>query len=55
MDQNEDGKWFKVLSLAPGEYQYQFVIDDAIWVEDESNYRVEFDPYNVKNSVIVVS
>ena len=55
MDQTEDGKWSKVLSLAPGEYQYKFVIDDKIWVEDESNYRVKIDPYYGKNSVLVVS
>ena len=55
MTQNEDGKWYKVLSLAPGEYQYKFVIDDEIWVEDENNYRVKFDPYYGKNSVLVVS
>lgn len=55
MAQNEDGKWYKVLSLAPGEYQYKFVIDDEIWVEDESNYRVDFDPNYGKNSVLVVS
>jgi chromosome partitioning protein len=55
MAQNEDGKWYKVLSLAPGEYQYKFVIDDKTWVEDESNYKVEIDPYYGKNSVIEVS
>jgi chromosome partitioning protein len=55
MDQNEDGKWYKVLSLAPGEYQYKFVIDDEIWVEDESNYKAEIDQYSGKNSVLVVS
>jgi chromosome partitioning protein len=55
MAQNEDGKWYKVLSLAPGEYQYKFVIDDITWVEDESNYKVEIDPYYGKNSVIEVS
>ncbi|MCK5704740.1 MAG: glycogen-binding domain-containing protein, partial [Cyclobacteriaceae bacterium] len=55
MDQTEDGKWSKVLSLAPGEYQYKFVIDDKIWVEDEGNYRVKIDPYYGKNSVLVVS
>ncbi len=55
MDQTEDGQWSKVLTLAPGEYQYKFVIDDEIWVEDESNYKVEIDQYSDKNSVLVVS
>jgi chromosome partitioning protein len=54
MDQNEDGKWSKVLSFAPGEYQYKFVIDDETWVEDKNNYNVEIDPYYGKNSVLVV-
>ena len=55
MAQKEDGNWYKVLSLAPGVYQYKFVIDDEIWIEDETNYKVEFDPYYGKNSVLVIN
>ena len=54
MIKNQDGVWFKTLSFAPGEYQYKFVIDDEVWVEDKENYRVEIDPYYGKNSVLVV-
>jgi chromosome partitioning protein len=55
MNRGDDGAWYKTLSLAPGEYQYKFVIDDEVWVEDENNYRVEIDPHYGKNSVLVVS
>jgi cyclomaltodextrinase / maltogenic alpha-amylase / neopullulanase len=55
MHKGDDGAWYKTLSLAPGEYQYKFVIDDEVWVKDENNYRVEIDPHYGKNSVLVVS
>lgn len=55
MYRDDDGVWYKTLSLAPGEYQYKFVIDDEVWVEDEKNSRVKIDPHYGKNSVLVVS
>jgi hypothetical protein len=55
MQQNENGTWSKVITLAPGEYQYKFIVDDDRWVEDKNNSNVAINSYGDKNSVLLVN
>ena len=46
--------WTKVLHLAPGTYQYRYVVDGE-WREDPDNPRAISGPVGERNSVLVVS
>ena len=53
MERKKDGTWSKSIYLAPGTYQYRFLIDD-VWVEDQNNsYQVE-NSFGGKNSVVEI-
>jgi len=53
MERNEDGTWTTTIALAPGEYQYRFIVDD-VWVEDHNNPNLVDNPFGGKNSLIEV-
>jgi chromosome partitioning protein len=53
MQRREDGTWSKEIILAPGVYQYKFLVDDE-WMEDQENPNVIEDPFGGRNSVIEV-
>ena len=53
MERNEDGTWTTTIALAPGEYQYRFIVDD-VWVEDRNNPNLVDNPFGGKNSLIEV-
>jgi hypothetical protein len=53
MKRNEDGTWTTTIALAPGEYQYRFIVDD-VWVEDRNNPNRVDNPFGGKNSLIEV-
>ena len=53
MERKKDGTWSKRIYLAPGTYQYRFLIDD-VWVEDQNNsYQVD-NSFGGKNSVLEI-
>ncbi len=53
-DDDGDGVWTVVIELAPGRYEYKFVVDGgARWVEDPGNSESVPDPYGGRNSVLV--
>ena len=54
MQKGEGGVWVIVKPLAPGTYQYKFVVDGTDWKEDPSNPNTADDGYGGKNSVLVV-
>ena len=54
MQRREDGTWSKEIILAPGVYQYKFLVDDE-WMEDQNNPNVVEDPFGGRNSVIEVN
>lgn len=54
MQHREDGTWSKEIILAPGVYQYKFLVDDE-WMEDQNNPNVVEDPFGGRNSVIEVN
>jgi hypothetical protein len=45
--------WWKVLPLAPGRYQYRYVVDGR-WQADPANAEAEPSPYGELNSVVTV-
>jgi 1,4-alpha-glucan branching enzyme len=49
----EDGKWWKDLSLSPGEYEYRFVIDGK-WVTDPECPQERANGFGENNSVLLV-
>jgi chromosome partitioning protein len=51
MERKKDGTWSKSIYLAPGTYQYRFLIDD-VWVEDQNNSNQVDNSFGGKNSVI---
>jgi len=54
-DEDGDGVWTVTVPLAPGRYEYKFVIDGgARWEHDAGNPETSPDPYGGKNSVITV-
>jgi chromosome partitioning protein len=53
LEPHENGIWSKDVQLAPGVYQYKFLIDD-VWAEDRNNHRIVEDSYGGRNSVIEV-
>jgi chromosome partitioning protein len=53
MKRKEDGTWTKNFFLAPGSYQYRFVVDGR-WVEDSNNSKFVYNSFGSKNSVIEI-
>ncbi len=54
-DEDGDGVWTVEIELAPGRYEYKFVVDGgARWVADPGNPESVGDPYGGQNSLIVV-
>jgi 1,4-alpha-glucan branching enzyme len=54
MKRRHDGQWETVLELAPGRYQYKFVIDGE-WMPDPTARENIPNPHGSLNSVITVS
>ncbi len=53
MERMENGTWTKTIALAPGKYQYRFVVDD-VWTEDHNNPNSVENPFGDRNSLIEV-
>ena len=51
----KDGVWWTNLRLAPGTYEYKFVIDDQHWQEDPDNPQRVLNDHGTFNSVREVS
>jgi len=50
----KDGSFRARLTLAPGRYEYKFVVDGE-WVADAEADEMVANPYGTKNSVLVVA
>ena len=50
---NKDGNWTLVMDLAPGTYQYKFVVDGT-WTQDPNNAAGQDDGFGGKNSLVTV-
>ena len=49
-----DGTWERIMFLAPGRYEYRFVVDGR-WCSDPANPERVPNPYGSHNSVLVVA
>ena len=54
MRQREDGHWVARIPLAPGDYEYSFVIDGQRWVVDPNASTYRDDGLGGRNAVIQV-
>ena len=50
---DENGQWEKRLTLAPGRYEYKFLVDGE-WVHDPAARENVANPYGSLNSVLEV-
>ena len=50
---DEGGVFRATIEIAPGTYEYKFVVDGT-WMEDPANPETVSDPYGGKNSVLTV-
>jgi 1,4-alpha-glucan branching enzyme len=53
MTKGDDGIWRITLNLAPGQYEYKFVVDGT-WTEDPDNPDTVADPFGGNNSLLTV-
>ncbi len=49
-----DGRWVGELSVAPGRYEYLFVVDGQ-WILDPKAKETVQNPYGGKNAVLMIS
>lgn len=54
VDDNGDGEWTIFYDLAPGVYQYKFVVDGTRWMADPKNPVKTPDGFGGQNSVVRV-
>lgn len=54
VDKNGDGHWTLFYPLAPGTYQYKFVIDGTYWIPDPRNPQTVSDGFDGGNSVLII-
>jgi 1,4-alpha-glucan branching enzyme len=54
MTKQADGTWTIVRKLAPGTYQYKFLVNGSTWKQDEANPEARDDGFGGKNSVVTV-
>jgi hypothetical protein len=50
----EAGVWTVTVALAPGEYQYLFVVDGRRWIPDPAAHAQVEDDFGQRNSLLVV-
>lgn len=53
-DREKTGQWTLIIPLAPGTYQYKFVIDGEKWIPDPGNQKRVKDGFDGFNSVVDV-
>lgn len=53
LKRNLHGVWEKIVMLAPGSYEYKYIVDGC-WQEDPANGRHTRNSYGTVNSLITV-
>lgn len=53
-DREEDGLWSIVLPLAPGRYEYKYLVDGEKWMPDPRNQNRIKDGFGAYNSIVEV-
>ena len=55
VDKNGDGQWTLLYMLAPGLYEYKFVVNGKKWIADPHNPETVPDGFDGVNSVVRVA
>jgi len=53
MTEKEDGEWEKAAMLAPGRYEYKFLVD-GVWQLDPKNDQTCDNCFGTQNSILIV-
>ena len=54
MMRSENGEWFSVIWLAPGQYSYRFIVDGQ-WCDDPCATQRVPNPFGTENALLVVA
>ncbi len=54
VDKNGDGEWTLFYSLAPGRYEYKFVVNGVTWIPDPRNPNTAPDGFEGRNSLLII-
>lgn len=54
MLKTDNSRWSVTLTLQPGVHQYQFVIDDKLWIADPNATHSVTDGFGNRNSILTV-
>jgi 5'-AMP-activated protein kinase regulatory beta subunit len=53
MKKDNKGMWTKIVTLAPGSYEYKFLVDGQ-WENDPSNDKVVTNSFGTLNNILTV-
>jgi 1,4-alpha-glucan branching enzyme len=53
MKRDNKGRWTKMVSLAPGSYEYKFLVDGQ-WQNDPSNDQMVHNSFGTLNNILTV-
>jgi 1,4-alpha-glucan branching enzyme len=53
MKKDDKGRWAKIVTLAPGGYEYKFLVDGE-WQNDPNNDQVVHNPFGTLNNHLTV-
>jgi 1,4-alpha-glucan branching enzyme len=53
MKRDDKGKWTKIVTLAPGRYEYKFLVDGQ-WQNDPSNDQMIPNSFGTLNNIMTV-
>ena len=53
MKRDDKGRWTKIVTLAPGNYEYKFLVDGQ-WQNDPSNDQIVPNSFGTLNNVLSV-
>lgn len=55
MKRQKDGSWRASVDLEPGEYEFRYLVDGNMWVNDEAADGYRMGPFGADNSVVQVA
>ena len=53
MKKDDKGRWTKIVTLAPGKYEYKFLVDGE-WQNDPNNDQVIYNSFGTLNNHLIV-
>lgn len=55
MKQQKDGSWRASVELQPGDYQFRYLVDGNVWVNDEAADEYRMGPFGADNCVVRIA